>query len=472
MWPIEFLRLRSLKVRLMLWIVLPTALILSIDLVVTYHGTEQIATTIQQQLLHGSAKMISEQLVFSDGGYEISVPPAAFELFKNKYKDRVYFSVRSKEGKLISGVDELASYERILPIEEERYFVARLNGEVVRVIAYAHALPNSSTGDYAVTQVAQTLYGHEDFRQGLFYAAIRRHLLLLLITIVALAISLRWTLSPLMEFSRELLQRQSGSLEKFAGDKAPSELDPLIDALNDYVERLNRTLSSYEKFVANTAHHLRTSFAIIASQIDFGKRSDGQGKEHLEVLNAIQNTLGSCTRVINQLLVLASIEHRSVDEEVRLAAIITAVIEEMAPLASQKHIELGIDDEFDASLCVLAPVRLLREVIANLIDNAIVHMNRPGAVTISLRRDAGYAWFSVADDGVGIPLALRQKVFERFFRVDESRPNSSGLGLSIVKEICIALEAPIALGVPPNGSGLQVDIRFPLVDKANQRRAA
>jgi two-component system sensor histidine kinase TctE len=471
MWLNKFPRLRSLKSRLILWVFLPIALIVSFDLVVTYHGTEQIATTIQQQLLHGSAKMISEQLVFGDGGYEISVPPAAFELFKNKYKDRVYFSVRSKEGALISGVDELPPYEGSLPIEEERYFVARLHGEVVRIIAYAHALPNSSSGDYAVTQVAQTLYGHEDFRQGLFYSAIRRHLLLLVITIVALVISLRWTLSPLMEFSRELLQRQPGSLEKLDGYKAPSELDPLIQALNDYVDRLNRTLASYEKFVANTAHHLRTSFAIIASQIDFGKRAGGNDNVQREVLDAIQKTVGSCTRVINQLLVLASVDHRSPGEEVQLSAIITAVIEEMAPLACQRRIELGID-EFDDSLCVVAPVRLLREVISNLIDNAIVHMNKEGVVTISLRRDAEYALLSVADNGVGIPEALQQKVFERFFRIDESRPNSSGLGLAIVKEICDALKAPLALHAPPNGTGLQVDIRFPLADSANRRRAA
>lgn len=468
MWLSSFLRLRSLKSRLMLWVFLPIALIVAIDLVVTYHGTDQIATTIQQQLLHGSAKMIAEQLAFVDGSYEISVPPAAFELFENKFKDRVYFSVRSKEGQLIAGDDELAAYADSLPIEEDRYVVARLHGDVVRIIAYAHALPNSSTGDYAVTQVAQTLYAHEDFRQGLFYSAMRRHLLLLAMTIAALAVSVRWTLSPLMEFSRELAQRHSGSLEKLDGYKAPSELDPLIHALNDYVDRLDRTLSSYEKFVANTAHHLRTSFAIIASQIDFGKRADCHDKVQLEVLDAIQKTLGNCTKVINQLLLLASIEHhdRSPFEEVRLSTIITAVIDEMAPLAYQRHIELGID-EFDDSVHVAAPARLLHEVISNLIDNAIAHMNKAGTVTVSLRRDAQHALLSVADDGVGIPEALHQKVFERFFRIDESRPNGSGLGLAIVKEICDSLKAPLALRVAPNGSGLQVDIRFPLTDRAS-----
>ncbi|MBS1228076.1 MAG: two-component system [Proteobacteria bacterium] len=464
----DLIRLRSLKSRLIVWVFMPIALIVAVDLVGTYHSTEQIATTIQQQLLHGSAKMISEQLVFSDGGYEISVPPAAFELFENKFQDHVYFSVRSKDGKLIAGDDELAAYEESLPIEEERYFVARLHGEVVRVIVFAHALPDSSTGDYAITQVAQTLLSHENFREGLFFSAIGRHLLLLAITIASLVISLKWTLSPLKEFSRELLQRQSGSLEKLDGYNAPSELDPVIRALNEYVERLNRTLSSYEKFVANTAHHLRTSFAIIASQINFAKRAKVHDQVQREVLDAIQKTLGDCTKVINQLLVLASIEQQDAAsaDDVQISEIIMAVIDEMAPLAYQKHIELGID-VFDDSVRVAAPARLLHELIANLIDNAIVHMGKAGEVVISLRRQTDHVLLSVTDDGVGIPPALQQKVLERFFRIDESRAGSSGLGLAIVKEICDRLKAQLSLHTPASGAGLQVDIRFPLSVKAN-----
>jgi two-component system sensor histidine kinase TctE len=469
----EFVKLRSLKSRLVLWVFMPIAVIVAIDLIGTYHSTEQIATTVQQQLLHGSAKVISEQLVFSDGGYEISVPPAAFELFENSYRDRVFYSVRSKEGLLISGVDELAPYDGVLAIDDARYYLARLHGEVVRVIAYAHALPDSSTGNYAITQVAQTLYAHENFREGLFFSAIGRHLLLLAITIASLAISLQWTLSPLKQFSRELLQRQSGSLEKLDGYNAPSELDPVICALNEYVDRLNRTLSSYEKFVANTAHHLRTSFAIIASQITFGKRADGQAKVQREVLDAIQKTLGNCTKVINQLLVLASIEQQDCAQAdpVRMSEIIMDVIDEMAPLADQKHIELGVG-EFDDSVCVAAPARLLHEVVANLIDNAIAHMGKEGSVMISLRRMADGALLSVADDGVGIPEALREKVVERFFRVNESRADSSGLGLAIVKEICDMLNATLSLHTPSTGAGLQVDIRFPLTSRPRRERTA
>jgi two-component system sensor histidine kinase TctE len=261
------------------------------------------------------------------------------------------------------------------------------------------------------------------------------------------------------------LQRQSGSLEKLDEDDAPTELRPVIHALNDYVARLDHTLSAYEKFVANTAHHLRNAFAIIATQINFGKRADCDNTAHVEVFDAIQTTLANCTRVINQLLVLASIEQNKQDRnpvgDVQLSEIIASVIEEMVPLAQQKQIELGVD-AFDESVRITASARLLHEVFSNLIGNAIEHMNKAGAVSIALREQGGYALVSITDDGVGIPDALRQKVFERFFRIDESRRNNSGLGLAIVKEICDSLAARISLATPANGSGLQVNIEFPL----------
>ncbi|MBV5336723.1 MAG: sensor histidine kinase N-terminal domain-containing protein, partial [Deltaproteobacteria bacterium] len=231
---------------------------MAIDMVVTFHNSGQIATLVQQQLLHGSAKFISQQLVFVDGSYELSVPPAAFEIFKSEYKDRVYYSVHTKEGKLISGGDELVPYQGVLGIEEEVFFEDRLLGEPVRVIVFAHALTDSTSGDFAITQVAQTMRGHGEFRDDLLWSTIRGHLLVLAITIIALFTAFHWTLRPLMKFGQALLQRQPGSLEILEQENAPTELEPIVHAMNDYVARLGHTLSSYEKFVSDTAHHLRT----------------------------------------------------------------------------------------------------------------------------------------------------------------------------------------------------------------------
>lgn len=457
--------LNSLKSRLTLWVLLPTIIISTIDLIVTFSSTESIATLVQQQLLKGSARMISEQLSKVDGGYEISIPPAAFELLANEYKDRVYYSVRSKTGLLIAGDEELAVHEPALQVEQEKYFLTVVRGELVRVIAYAHTLPTTKSNDYAITQVAQTLHSHDIFKKDLFWLTMREHVILLSIIIIGLIIAFRWTLRPLIQFGEKLLQRQPGSLEKLDERSAPIELQPVIFALNDYVARLDKTLSSYEQFVANTAHQLRTSFAIVTSQINFGNRNRGLDQTQREVLNAIQKTILQGTKVINQLLVLAAVEQNrhtpEKDTAARLAEIVTSVIEELAPLAQQKNIELGID-ELDEDAVVTAPQYLLRELISNLVDNSIQHMNKEGMVTISVTSEQDAILLSIVDNGPGIPLSERQKVFGRFYRLNESKPNSSGLGLSIVKEICDSLGARISLNTPGNGIGLRVDISFPI----------
>ena len=346
-------RLKSLKSRLILWLFLPTVIISTIDLVVTYKNTDTIATLMQQQLLKGSAKIISEQLVKTNGSYEISVPPAAFELFANEYKDRVYYAVRSKNGVLIDGDEDLAIYPGKLQIEQEKYFMSTMRGEPVRVIAYASALPSTTSGDYAITQVAQTLRSHSAFKRDLFLLTMREHLILLSIVMAGLIIAFRVTLSPLIRFGEMLLQRQPGSLEKLDQTNAPIELKPVIFAMNEYVARLDNTLTSYEQFVANTAHQLRTSFAIITSQINFAQRNGELDPVQNEMLTAINNTIIQGTKVINQLLVLAAVEqnrlHRSSGNPVHVAEIIKGAIEELALLARAKeyrpwHRPSGRDD--------------------------------------------------------------------------------------------------------------------------------
>ncbi|MDP9107719.1 MAG: HAMP domain-containing histidine kinase, partial [Pseudomonadota bacterium] len=186
------------------------------------------------------------------------------------------------------------------------------------------------------------------------------------------------------------------------------------------------------------------------------------------VLDAIQGTIGHGTRVINQLLTLAALEQERHSQQIEaatqvdLAETATAVLERLAPLAQLRQIELGVDG-LDPQLYVAAPRALLEEVISNLVDNAIQHIPIGGAVTVSCRLESEYVLLRVTDTGPGIAPEQRDKVFQRFYQID-SKPNSSGLGLAIVREICEALGATVALSTPPNGIGLQVEVRFAMLE--------
>jgi two-component system sensor histidine kinase TctE len=457
------MRLRSLKSRLAVWVVLPWILVVAVDLVVSFRSSEQVATLVQQRLLHGAAAMISEQLTFNEGAYEISVPPSAFELLRNRSRDRVFYAIYDRDGYLVAGDGQLRPYPETIGQEGEAFFLTSLRGEKVMAVAYAYVIPNSPHDESVITQVAQTLRDHDQFRDELLSSTLASHLRLLIVALYVLFIVSYWTLKPLFEFRSALEARQPGSLEKLDEKDALRELEPVVHALNDYVQRLDHTLKSYEKFVADTAHHLRNSFAIIASQVNFAKRSFGADSAQQEVLGAVQKTLGKCARIINQLLMLAALEQHkraAPAEKSSLAAVAAGVMEELAPLGLPKGIELGVD-ALDENAVVAAPERLLRELLTNLIGNAIAHMNRAGHVTVSVVSSGSGTLLTVADDGVGIPEALRERVFERFFRVDASNSDGSGLGMAIVKEICDSLGAEIRLSTPSTGSGLRVDVRFP-----------
>ena len=455
---------RSLKARLALWVLLPTALIALVDLGFSYYSADQVATLVQEQLLRGSAQIISEQVTRVDGTYEVSVPPAAFELFANRYRDRVFFSVRTRDGVLVSGDAELGPYRQPLRTEVGQYFLAAVRGEPVRVIAFKHALPSAIAGDYAITQIAQSLYGHAAFRNELLRATLRQHLLLLSIVSAALFMAFRWTLRPLIDLGDALLARRPGSLERIDPHSVPRELRPMVTALNDYIARLDSTVTSYSVFVANTAHYLRTSFAIVMSQVSFGKRDADLAPGQREILDAIQKTVLQSTRTINQLLVLASLEKPAAADAAPVwcnpAQVVRTVMEELAALAAQQSIALGID-VFDEDLRVAAPVHLLREVVSNLVENAIRHMQCSGTVTLSVQAAGTEVVIEVIDTGVGIAATERDRVFERFYRGAPHDSSSSGLGLSIVREICAALGGRVALASPAAGSGLVVTVTLP-----------
>ncbi|MFZ6686935.1 sensor histidine kinase [Undibacterium sp. SXout11W] len=458
------LRVKSLKTQLALWVFLPTVLISFVDLLMGYHDADRIATLVQEQLLKGSARTISEQLEKVDDNYEIRIPPAAFELFSNEYKDHIYFTVRTGNGKLVAGNEELLPYTGTLQMEQGYYYLSTIRGEAVRVIAYEQMLANGVGNETSITQVAQTLNSHHAFRRSLFVRTIREHLILLAIVILGLMIALRWMMQPLIQFGELLMRRPTGSLESLSVDDTPSELQPVIFAINDYVTRLNKTLSSYEQFVANTAHQLRTSFSIINSQVDFAKRNPTNGVQQQQVLADIKSTIASGSKVINQLLILAAAEQNQANTSqgrlLNVSEVIKQVVVDMALLAQQKDLDLGIDT-LDERICLRASPYLLRELIANLVDNAIQHIHAGGMITLTLVLEDQQAVLRVIDNGPGIAPEHREKVFERFYRVNEEKSNSSGLGLAIAKSICDSLSASIRLTGVDQGSGLQVEVRFP-----------
>jgi two-component system sensor histidine kinase TctE len=294
--------------------------------------------------------------------------------------------------------------------------------------------------------------------------AVRQQLLILALAMVFIVLGLNRGLQPLLRLRNLVNARAPGALEPIQAQGMPAELAPLVDSINDYIRRLEEHATTQSAFVQNAAHQLRTPLALLNTQISFASRAlDTAGR--MESLTAARHTLQQTVRLVNQLLMLSAAEafggHAQDDGSTAndIAAVVQQVFESLAHPAQEKNIDLGFE-AIGAPRALHVPPLALREILKNLIDNAIRYTHVNGVVTVRFQPSERGGCITVQDDGPGIPAEFRERVFERFFRIDDHDSNGSGLGLAIVREFASKVGAMVHITTPPDGVGLAVVVQF------------
>ena len=284
----------------------------------------------------------------------------------------------------------------------------------------------------------------------------------MLLVSVLLWFGLRRGMLPLLALRNRMLQRKSGELEKLGTESVPSEIQPLVAALNDYVQRLDRHMSAHSRFIADASHQLRTPLTLLNTQVVYALR-DADPASRQEALTAIHASVRHSIRLVNQLLSFnmaeASLGLPARQNAVVLGEVARRAVESLALVARQRSIDLGLEDH-GLSGQVQANPQLLHELVANLVDNALRYTQHGGVVTARVSASEDELVLQVQDNGPGIAEAFRDQVFERFFRLNNANSDGCGLGLAIVREIAEGCNARVELGAPPTGSGLVVTVRF------------
>ncbi|HEX7983199.1 MAG TPA: HAMP domain-containing sensor histidine kinase [Duganella sp.] len=296
--------------------------------------------------------------------------------------------------------------------------------------------------------------------------AVVRGLVLLEVLIALACIGLIWFsvsngLRPLNRLRAGLNARDGDDLAPIALTDVPYELEPVVSALNGLLDKAGEGAKARQDFLANVAHQLRTPLAGLKTQLEW------LGERHAEpdTAHSVKLMLSATERMIrqtNQLLALARAEpnhfERTRLEPVALNLLVEDAIQSFVEQATRKGIDIGFD---------LRPVEitgdrfLLRDLIDNLIDNAIRYTPAGGTVTVGCRADnAGGGWLTVEDSGPGIPAAKREQVFSRYVRLDD-KSHGSGLGLAIVRDIAVVHGAGLDIGDAPGGQGALFTVRFP-----------
>ncbi|TPN54180.1 sensor histidine kinase [Mesorhizobium sp. B1-1-7] len=449
------MRINSLRLQLLAWVVLPLAGLATINLWTSQRNALATADLVTDRMLVGSARAIAEQVAMVDGVLDATVPPAAIEMFDTGDRDSVYYRVETAGGRLLTGYPDLPEAPRHASVE------AAYRDHQLRLMTLGHAVIGAGNDSPISVTVGVTLAGHDAMVKRLWFSAFAQQLALVAIAGVFVLLGLRRGLAPLIRLRDAVRSPNRSDLDPVEVPGAQSEIRPLIDALNAYMERVRAQMAAQRRFIANAAHQLRTPLALLSTQASYALRESAADARQ-EALVALQASSGKLARLAEQLLTLSRAEpgsRRPRADRVDLAEAARHVLETQAPTAIARNIDLGLEEA--GPVPVTGDGTMLREMIVNLVDNALRYSPVGGRVTVSLAALDGEAVLTVADNGPGIPADEREHVFERFYRVAGSSEQGSGLGLAIVREVVENAGGRVTLGDGAAG-GLVVEVRLPL----------
>ncbi|HWZ49557.1 MAG TPA: sensor histidine kinase [Herbaspirillum sp.] len=455
------MQLRSLRTQLLAWLIVPLAVFVAFNSWVAYRNAASMATVVHDRILLGSARIIAEQVYFENGTPQVIVPPAALELFQSDSHDSVYYRISSPNHGLLAGSEDLPIAPRpalTSRSEESIFFDTNFRGEAVRVVAFSQPVFAAPEHGPVLIEVAQTRRSYNELAELLWMHAVQQQLLILASVVVLLWIGMRRGLAPIMQLRNTVQQRGPNTLEPLDLVAVPYELAPLVNAMNDYVRRLEGHMAAHSRFIANASHQLRTPLTVLNTQVDYGLRSADIDNKNA-ALAAIRKGVQHGTKLVNQLLMLSTAEMRAGPPyaDVNLVAIVKTVLENLALLAQNKSIDLGFEFN-ERSIIVRDKLSMLDELVSNLVDNALRYTPPGGIVTVSAMRQGDQVILRIEDSGPGIPENEYERVFERFYRLPTDHAEGSGLGLAIVREIAAACDAKIMLSAPLTHQGLIVTV--------------
>ena len=304
--------------------------------------------------------------------------------------------------------------------------------------------------------------------RGSFAARVAAHLLHPLWIAIPLLAALiwatvRWGLGPLEKVAASVANRSASHLHPLRSGNAPTEILPLVSALNDLFARIAASRERDRRFAADAAHELRTPLAAIKAHAQVAERATDlqHCKQSIgDVLAGVERG----TRVVEQLLALARIDRAASALDfvpVDLRAIVQKVIIELAPKAVSRDIDLGLSSPQEPGAMVDGNADLIAVLVRNLVDNALRYTPQRGQVSVAVGQEGEAITLRVEDTGPGIAPELRTRVVDRFFRVAGTGVEGSGLGLSIVSAIADAHGATFTLEDRANAPGLCARVAFP-----------
>lgn len=460
---------RTLRRQLIGWLTGPLLVLWLVSAVVDYDIAKRFVNLAYDRALLEAAQDIGRQVrIVSDRIY-VDLPEVVVQLLLTRESGRLFYLVTGPDHEFVTGEPDLPRVPRQEETSEDvpdrvRYYDEEYQGHVIRAVALRVPIQPGSGRGVAVIHVAERVTVRDQFARQIILRMLLPQGLLILLAGLAVWYGVGRGLAPLSTLRGELQNRSHRDLSALSEEQAPQEVRPLIRAMNDLLQRLAAAIAAQQRFTADAAHQLRTPVAGIKTQTELALRQAPAGDAQV-TLRQLHTATEQTTRLVNQLLSLARAEpgaaRATPPELLDLVALARDTTTEWVPRALARNIDLGFDSA-PAAARVHGDAFMLKELLNNLLDNAVRYTQPGGQVTVRVRREPGRVLLTVEDNGPGIPEAERERVFERFYRVLGTGAEGCGLGLAIVREIALSHNGEASLSSGAGGTGTAARITLPL----------
>lgn len=443
----------TIRGRLLAYLLPPLVLLLAAGVYLDYETGAVPVREAYDHALASAALAIASQAQRGAQPAELSRAATAIDtLLHPAARSRAYYVVQAGGHYLAGDAD--------LPVAAEgaknpAFFDARYRGEAVRVVTYVLTDPHP-----LAVSVAETTVERDRATLQLLVSEVLTDVVQLVATVVLVWIGVALALRPLLRLGDQIGTRSPRELSPLDAQSAPGEARLMVTELNRLFVALGEATRVQQHFLANAAHQMRTPLAGLLIQLDLLITEVADERVRHELL-ALRQSAQNLAHTADQLLTLARADPavHLADEVATLdcGKLIGDVVSQNLDRALAKGIDLGAQIE---------PVRiegvawLIREVLANLVDNAIRYVPSGGHVTVRCGVADTRTYLEVEDDGPGIPSAERQAVRQRFYRLPSSPGSGCGLGLAIADEVARLHGAELAIG-DCDGVGTRVRLLFP-----------
>ncbi len=448
----------TIRRRLLLILIGPLALLLAIGIVLDdAAGVVPLRAAFDQALVNETLAAAAQLRTRAGGKVEFDLPPQAIEMLRADKYDLVYYLVLGPHDEFIAGDEGLPT--AAAGQENPTFVDAQFHGSAIRAVSYRHATP----AGIVTISVAETTNKRDQAWHHMLVSIFVTDTLQFAAILLLIWVGVRLGLRPLIALRAQIDSRSAQDLAPLDETHVPGEVRPLTQALNRLFATVRSNAQSQQQFLANAAHQLRTPLAGLQTQLELLRHDTDAVAVREHLIRLLEGTR-RLSHTANQLLALARAEPTATTAadfgNVDLRDLAEEAVAKHFDRAVRQHIDLGVEA---ARARARGSAWLLREMLANLVDNALAYTPADGRVTVrcGLTDDAAaLSYVEVEDDGPGIPPDQRARVTARFYRAPGTSGDGCGLGLAIVDEIVRGHHAMLDIVSGANDRGTRVRVTF------------